>query len=49
MKTYRTEAVVPSNKTIVLENLPFEEGDQVIVIISLIGEEEDSENINPEK
>ena len=33
MKTYRTEATIPNNKTIIIKELPFKIGDKVEVVV----------------
>jgi hypothetical protein len=39
METLRVEKIIQSNGTIVLENLPFDEGEKVEIIISKSGAE----------
>lgn len=43
---YHTDAIVEAGGRIVLENLPFEAGTNVLVIISLKHEEEDETSDN---
>ena len=39
METLRVEKIIQSNGTVVLENLPFDEGEKVEIIISKSGAE----------
>lgn len=43
METLRVEKVIQSNGTIVLENLPFDEGEKVEIIISKSGAESEKD------